>query len=192
MKYTVLFLSLFLSSCTVYTEKQSEALSRNAYATDDSLNLARVDLAYYYSQEMIRLVKPPKSRIEINPVYQSSADTQSGTNSKTRVAMIPEQYKNDKVVTVNTTEYQTLIQDKAIAAQLKKDNQNIAQAKIATEKELAKQAEMTSKMVNDLNILQKKVIQKDLRILQLSIVIVILLGIIGIGIYLKISKFLPF
>ena len=38
MKIKVLLLSLLLTSCTVYTEKQSEALSQNAYATDDSLN----------------------------------------------------------------------------------------------------------------------------------------------------------
>jgi hypothetical protein len=187
----ILFLSLFLASCTVYTEKQSEALSRNAYATDDSLNEARVDLAYYYSQETVRLIKPPKSRIDIKAVYQNNSSTVGGTNT-TRIAMIPEQYKSDKVVTVNTGEYQNLIQDKAIATQLKKDNQNITLAKAATEKELAKQAEMTNKMVNDLNTLQKKILEKNLRILQLSIVIAVLLGIIGGYIYLRISKLLPF
>jgi len=191
MKCMILFLSLFLASCTVYTEKQSEALSRNAYATDDSLNEARVDLAYYYSQETVRLIKPPKSRIDIKAVYQNNSSTVGGTNT-TRIAMIPEQYKSDKVVTVNTGEYQNLIQDKAIATQLKKDNQNITLAKAATEKELAKQAEMTNKMVNDLNTLQKKILEKNLRILQLSIVIAVLLGIIGGYIYLRISKLLPF
>lgn len=191
MKCMILFLSLFLASCTVYTEKQSEALSRNAYATDDSLNEARVDLAYYYSQETVRLIKPPKSRIDIKAVYQNNSLTAGSTNT-TRIAMIPEQYKSDKVVTVNTGEYQNLIQDKAIATQLKKDNQNITLAKAATEKELAKQAEMTNKMVNDLNTLQKKILEKNLRILQLSIVIAVLLGIIGGYIYLRISKLLPF
>lgn len=188
MKIMILLLSMLLTSCTVYTEKQSEALSRNAYATDDSLNAARVDLAYYYSQETIRLVKPPKKRIDIKAVYEKSGTQETST----RVAMIPEQYKQDRIVTVNSKEYQTLIQDKAIAAQLKKDNQNIALAKEATEKELAKQAEMTNKMINDLNTMQKKLVQKDLRILQLSIVIVVLLLAIGGYIYLRISKLLPF
>ena len=72
-KIILLALSLsFLSSCTVYTEKQSETLSQNAYATNDSLNKARVDLAYYYSDQTTRLVKIPKKRINIQPVYQSS------------------------------------------------------------------------------------------------------------------------
>lgn len=196
MKYVVLFLVLFLSSCTVYTEKQSEALSRNVYATSDSLNAARVDLAYYYSQETTKLVKPPKSKIDIQPIYQntpheSQTSVQAGTiASNTRVVMVPEEYRNDKVIVVNSTEYQELLKNKKIADQLKRDNQNVLAAKEATEKELAKQAEMSSKMVKDLNELQKKVLRKDLVILRLWIAIVVLLVVIGGYIYLRASKFL--
>ncbi|NDD52450.1 hypothetical protein EBZ39_00980 [bacterium] len=200
MKHTLLALFLLLTSCTVYTEKQSEALSSNVYATSDSLNAARVDLAYYYSQETIRLVKPPKNRIDIQPVYetqqaqksQSPVPASTITTTNTRVVMVPEQYKNDKVVVVNSTEYQELLKNKKIADQLKKDNQNVLEAKIATEKELEKQAEMTSKMVKDLNILQKKVVEKDLVILRLWVAIVGLLAAIGGYIYLRVSKLLPF
>ena len=40
---------LFLVSCTVYTEKQSEALSQSVYATKDSIDYARIDLDDSYS-----------------------------------------------------------------------------------------------------------------------------------------------
>lgn len=198
MKHKLLALTLLFTSCTVYTEKQSEALSRNVYATNDSLNTARVDLAYYYSQETIRLVKPPKRRIDIQPVYETQTQKSqtpvpaSTIATNTRVVMVPEQYKNDKVVVVNSVEYQELLKNKKIADQLKKDNQNVLEAKIATEKELEKQAEMTSKMIKDLNELQKKVIKKDLVILRLWVAIAILLAIIGGYIYLRVSKLLPF
>ena len=57
----VVFCFLF-SSCTIYTEKQSQALSRTIYATKDSLDEARIDLADKYSAEATRLVKPPKKK----------------------------------------------------------------------------------------------------------------------------------
>jgi hypothetical protein len=72
-KYLIYFLLfLFLPACTVYTEKQSQALSRTVYATKDSLDQARIDLADKYSTETIRLVKPPKKRVEIPPVYKKT------------------------------------------------------------------------------------------------------------------------
>jgi hypothetical protein len=185
-KITLLALSLcFLSSCTVYTEKQSEALSQNTYATNDSLNKARVDLAYYYSDQATRLVKIPKKRINIQPVYQSS--TVKGTTGS-RVVIVPDQYKGDKVVVVGSTEYQDLLKTKAIAEQLKKDNENIIKAKADTDKELAKQAEYTNKMVKDLNIMQKKLVEKDLAILWRNIIIVSLLVLIGGYIYIRMNS----
>jgi hypothetical protein len=185
-KITLLALSLcFLSSCTVYTEKQSEALSQNAYATNDSLNKARVDLAYYYSDQTTRLVKIPKKRINIQPVYQGS--TVKGVTGS-RVVIVPDQYKGDKVVVVGSTEYQDLLKTKAIADQLKKDNENIIKAKDNTDKELAKQAEYSSKMVKDLNIMQKKLVEKDLAILWRNIIIVSLLALIGGYIYIRMNS----
>ena len=175
----------FLSSCTVYTEKQSEALSQNTYATNDSLNKARVDLAYYYSDQTTRLVKIPKKRINIQPVYQGS--TVKGVTGP-RIVIVPDQYKGDKVVVVGSAEYQDLLKTKAIAEQLKKDNENIVKAKADTDKELAKQAEYSSKMVKDLNIMQKKLVEKDLAILWRNIIIVSLLGLIGGYIYIRMNS----
>jgi len=176
--------------CTYYTEKQSETLSRNVYATSDSLNTARVDLANYYSEQTTRLVKSPKKRISIHAVYE--AGKVAAENSKTRVIVVPEAYRNDKVVVVNSSEYQELLKDKAIAEQLKKDNENIIKSKIETDKELAKQAEYNNKMIIDLNNMQKKLVEKDLAILWRNIIIVGLLVSIGGYIYLRMNSFLVF
>jgi hypothetical protein len=177
---------LLLCSCTVYTEKQSEALSQNVYAANDSLNTARIDLAEYYSDQSIRLVKPPKKRIDIQPIYETSDIP--GVAGKSRVVIIPDQYKNDKVVIVNSTEYQDLQKNKDIAEQLKRDLANKILAQETTDQELIKQAENRDKMVNDLNVMQKKLIQKDLVILRLYIVIGVLAALIGVYAYLRINK----
>ena len=188
MKKILLLSVLLITGCTYYTEKQSEALSQNVYATNDSLNKARVDLAYYYSDQTTRLVKIPKKRIPIQSVYQAG-DVVKGakTGTSTRVVIVPDQYKGDKVVVVGSTEYQELLKTKAIAEQLKRDNENIVKAKAETDKELAKQAEYTNKMIKDLNHLQSEVYKKDLAILWRNIIIVTLLGSIGGYIYLKMN-----
>ena len=188
MKKILLLSVLLITGCTYYTEKQSEALSQNVYATNDSLNKARVDLAYYYSDQTTRLVKIPKKRIPIQSVYQAG-DVVKGakTGISTRVVIVPDQYKGDKVVVVGSTEYQELLKTKAIADQLKKDNENIIKAKAETDKELAKQAEYTNKMIKDLNHLQSEIYKKDLAILWRNIIIVTLLGGIGVYIYLKMN-----
>jgi len=193
MKKILLLTALFVTGCTYYTEKQSEALSQNVYATNDSLNKARVDLAYYYSDQTTRLVKPPKKKIDIQPIYQAGdvvKDAKAG--EKTRVVIVPSQYKGDKVVVVDSVEYQDLLKVKAIAEQLKKDNTNLANAKENTDKELAKQAEYTNKMIKDLNHLQSEVYKKDLAILWRNIIIVSLLVLIGGYIYLRMNRLFVF
>jgi hypothetical protein len=181
-KFVLVVLALIsLNSCTVYTEKQSEALSRNVYATKDSLDVARIDLADSYINEATKLVKPPKSRVEINGIYQTPVETEN----KSRIVIVPEKYKNDKVIVVGSADYDKLMQDKAIASQLKKDNETLTKVKQETDKELAKQLEYASKMVKDLNIMQKKLVEKDLAILWRNIIIVVLTGILGLLVYLR-------
>jgi hypothetical protein len=188
---------LFLNSCTVYTEKQSEALSRSVYATKDSLDNARLDLADNYVNESTRIVKPPKKRIEIQAVYKKNIET-IGSQSKVkptiinkqRVLIIPEKYKNDTVVVVSSEEYQKLLKDKETYAQIEKDNKNLLETKQAVDQELIRQMEYNDKMIKDLNIMQKKLVEKDLAILQRNVVIVLLLASIVGATYLRIKGIL--
>jgi hypothetical protein len=192
------FAILLLTSCTVYTEKQSEALSRSVYATKDSLDNARLDLADTYVNESVRIVKPPKKRIEIQPVYKKTTiDTISSQSkvkptiiNKQRVLIIPEKYKNDTVVVVSSEEYQQLLKDKETFAQIEKDNKNLIETKNLVDQELIRQMEYNEKMIKDLNMMQKKLVEKDLAILQRNVVIVILLALMGGATYLRIKGIL--
>jgi hypothetical protein len=191
-------ISFFLLSCTIYTEKQSQALSRAVYATKDSLENARLDLADVYSTETTRIVKPPKERIKIEGIYKKNIDIITIDNkpnsptpkNKQRVLIIPEKYKNDSVVVINSEEYQNLLKDKEIYQQLEQDYNLLTSFKKEVDDELIKQKEYTEKMIKDLNIMQKKLVEKDLAILKRNIAIVILVLMIGGGIYLRIKGIL--
>lgn len=217
MKRLILFLSLFfilLNGCVVYTEKQSEALSEAVYATRDSINAARIDLASQYITNVTALVVPPKKEIKINPIYEdetfktnalpelklhsskpkktSRIVCQSPPSSKRRVVILPESYKNDKVVSVNSSEYDELIKNKKIAEQLKTDNQNLANENKRIKDEVKSQKDMKNKMIDDLNYYQKEVYKLRLAVLWRNIVIVTIVLIIASIIYVKASKPIPF
>lgn len=199
-KYFFFLLFLLLPACTVYTEKQSEAISQTVYATKDSLDKARIDLADEFANQSTRLIKPPKKRIQIESVYKqvipvvaSQSKPEKGTKvpvNKQRVIIIPEKYKNDTVVVVSSEEYQQLLKDKQVFAQLEKDFKNLTDLRTIVDQELIKQKEYNDKMIKDLNIMQKKLVEKDLAILQRNIVIVVLLLTIGGATYLRIKGIL--
>lgn len=188
-----LFVVLFLygPSCTVYTEKQTEALSKVVYASKDSINAARIDLADQYITEATRIVKPPKQRIEIQSVYKkettNTKDKPTILVSEKRVVIIPEKYKQDLVIVVGSEEYQKLLADKETYEQIKKDNDELLEAKKTVDDELIRQSEFRDKMVKDLNVMQRKIAEKDLIILHRDIMIVCLLATFGAGIYFKLK-----
>ena len=193
-KLALLFAVLFLfSGCTVYTEKQSEAVSQNVYATNDAIAKARVDLAQFYSNETTRFIKPPKHPIKINSVYQAGDVAKNGKQAdRTRVVIVPDQYKNDKIVIVGSKEYDELLKDSAIKKQLEEDNKVKDQQLKNNNDELQKQKSMQDKMIRDLNYYQKEVYKLRLSGLWKDIIIVALLTIIGTFIYIRVSapKFL--
>lgn len=185
--------ALILCSCTVYTEKQSQSLSRAVYATKDSLEVARVDLASEYATEASRIVKPPKEKIEISPLYKTSTNEDvyyTKSDKQQRILVVPEKYKNDTVIVVNSEEYQQLLKDKKILEQIKKENKSLSQFKIEVDEELAKQEQYANKMVQDLNRMQKQLVEKDLAILKRNIVIVVMGVLMGGGIYLRMKGIL--
>lgn len=189
-----------LTSCTVYTEKQSEALSRVVYASKDSMDAARIDLADRYVTETTRIVRPPKNRIHIDSVYKKidhHINTVSSNSkhdpvpvSKQRTVIIPEKYRNDTVIVVNTEEYNQLLKDKETFIQIQKDTIDLLDAKKQVDAELIRQMDNRDKMINDLNTMQKKLVEKDLAILQRNIIILGLLAAIGGATYLRIKGIL--
>jgi len=185
--YILLFLVGFLaSSCTNYTEKQSEAVSQNVYATTDALAKERVDLAYFYSNEVTKFIKPPKHPVKISAVYEAGTVVQKSKNAeKTRVIIVPPQYRNDKVIVIGSTEYDELIKDRNEKAKFVQDNKRMADQLVIDNKELVHQKDMKDKMVIDLNHLQQQIYKKDLELMWRNIIIIGLLALIGVYFYAK-------
>jgi hypothetical protein len=189
MKKILFFALLCITGCTYYTEKQSEALSQNVYATNDSVNKGRVDLAYYYSAETTKLVKIPKHRIPIQPVVRAGKVIKGASpDDSTRIIIVPAQYKGESVIVVGSTDYQELLKTRSVAEQLKKDNVNLANDKKDTDREVVRQKDMNNKMVIDLNHLQQEVYKKDLAILWRNIIIIGLFALIAGYIYLRMNR----
>jgi hypothetical protein len=180
-----LLLVLIFNGCAVYTEKQSEAVSQSIYATKDSIELARIDLAESYVNEATKFINPPKKRIQINAIYQKPI---SVNDSKQRIVIVPEQYKNDKVVVINSTDYNDLLKDKEIAVRLKKDNEELTKAKEGFDKERQKQQEMTNKMIIKLSEQHKIILKQRLTILWEGIIIAVLVVLIAGYIYIRMNS----
>jgi len=94
------------------------------------------------------------------------------------------------VVVVSSAEYEELLKDKETFAQIKKDFENLTEVRDQVDQELIRQMEYNDKMIKDLNMMQKKLIEKDLAILQRNIIIVVLLLVIGAATYLRIKGIL--
>ena len=213
-KYLLILLSLvFLTSCAVYTEKRSQALSRAVAATADSISVARFDLASKYSKEAEKIAYPPKERIQVKPIITKDVVSVSIDNSKSKVEIngkkslinsnliknknkdgeensvlrlvIPEHLRHAKLLIENSEEWNDLLKTKNFADQLEKDNLNLKKLASEIEQELNKQLTMNNKMVQDLNKLQKEVLGQRLHIIKLYIIIVFLVGSIVGGIYLR-------
>lgn len=189
-----LYFLFILNGCTVYTEKQSEAASKNIYATRDSINAARIDLADFYINEATKFIKPPKNPIKINTIFDNSGttsnkptDKKSTNSSQNRVVIVPDKYKNSKVVIVGSSEYSQLLKDNENAKKIAEDNR-IKEIQISeNQKEIEKQKEMSNKMVVDLNLMQKKLVQKDLTILRLYVTLAISWAIFIVAAYLRLK-----
>ena len=165
------------------------------------MEAARIDLADKYVTETTRLVRPPKNRIKIESVYQKSIQQHietigSSSNrepipvNKQRMVIIPEKYRADTVVVVSTEEYQRLLKDKETFAQIQRDNEGLAEAKETVDNELIRQLENRDKMIDDLNLMQKKLVEKDLALLQRNVIIVLLIALMGGATYLRIKGIL--
>lgn len=179
---------LFVSqSCTVYTEKQTETVSQVVYATKDSIDKARFDLADGYITETTRLIRPPKTRLDIQslsePVHSSQKTSKSArpTTSKAPVVIVPERLRGLKIMVVNSEEYTTLVKDKETHEQLRADYSNLDAAKKLVDEEIITQSINRDKMVVELNLLKETISSKNVTILKLTLTCVSLgAGLVGI------------
>jgi hypothetical protein len=72
MNKIIILICILCSGCaqTKFVEKNSEELSKAIYAADNSMDLGRVDLADKYIDAAVKLVPPPKQKIQILPIYE--------------------------------------------------------------------------------------------------------------------------
>lgn len=188
MKKALLILCFSVIGCSSpkYIEKTSETLSRSVYASGDSLDLGRVELAKFYNNEAQKLIPPPKVRIAVSPVI---------SNSK-KVITLPESYEGATVVTINSDEYKGLLKDKKVAQQLSSENSQLSAHIQEVEAERGKQDEIHSQLLKDYMQAQIVIATKDKKLAQKSLIIVLLsiviLGFIlgtAASIYFKVISF---
>lgn len=193
VKYLLsIILIIFLTGCATkikYVEKQSEELSQAVYGTKDSIDVARIDLAEKYINQASRLVAPPKNRVKVEAIVKSKNKKETE-----RVLILPNSNKKDKVIFVDSPEYLELAKDSRIAQQLKLELQNWQLYTKEVDRKLTEQYEIQNEMIVRIQDLEKQVLEKDKKLLRKdiaiiwrNIVIVSLIGVIGVGVYLRIK-----
>jgi PBP1b-binding outer membrane lipoprotein LpoB len=188
-KLSVLFLSVFLlNGCSPkYIEKQSEPLKQAVYGINDSLSKGRIDLAWYFSNETTHLVTPPQNRVQVKSVFENLPVANSTNSSK--VVILPEELKNEKVIVTNSVEYKDLLKNKEIAKQL----QNELDEKNKFADTIIKQQKINEKnqsdLLNSYNDAKKEIAEKNSAIWFRNFVILGLFGLIVgyIGLRIAIS-----
>jgi hypothetical protein len=205
-KYTLALFAIFLMpSCVVYTEKQSEALSQAVYLADDSFEAGRFDVTDFAIDQAIRIVKIPKTRQTVNsvtvtqePSKQLEKAATNNENTKTahtsyedkKVLLVPERFKDQEVIVVNSHEYQKLLEDKKTFTQLQGDYKTLQTLKKNIDDELTKQTEYNNQLIIKINSLKEEVANKNTLILKLYITIGGLIFTMVAGIYLRIKGIL--
>ena len=185
-KWVLLASFLMLGACTStkYIEKQSEPLKQAVYGVNDSLKEARVDLAWFYSNETTKLVGPPEKRIPIKPLYETTTSTNS---VGARILVVPEELKRTKVVVIGSSEYQELLKNKEIASQIAEEL--LIQKKVVLDIDKQRQINEKNqlKLIDDYNKAQLTIQKKDAAIWYRNFVILALLSLIGGYICLRVA-----
>ena len=127
------------------------------------------------------------SKINISAIKASSVTEE---DEQVLRLVIPESLKHAKLLIENSDEWNELLKTKKFKEQLEVDNANLQQLMSDIDAELQKQLKYNNQMVIDLNNMQKKLIEKDLAILQRNVVIIGLLLAIGGATYLRIKGIL--
>jgi len=199
MKKLILSICLLVTSCTWHViEKQTEPVSQAVYATKDSIDAARIDLADTYINQATRLIAPPKNRITITSIYKEAPKSQTPvvannklTETKSRVVIVPEQYKNQHVVVVGTEEYDLLRKDAETAKQLQDDLRNAMENNESITQELQNQKRIHDELLARYTAIQVDYEKVKNTLLKRNVFIGILLLINGVYIFIRIRGLIP-
>jgi len=114
MRYLLLSLLLLVGCAGNLNQKRVERVSQAVYATHDSLEKSRIDLAKKYSDETIRLIEPPKKRLPISAITFTKIDPETKVEIKESVTILPES-STGKTIRLNSQEFFELLKQKEIA-----------------------------------------------------------------------------
>jgi hypothetical protein len=196
MKRVLCLVYLFtMISCSTPSvpQKFSEEVSRNIYATKDSIDLARFDLASEYADISTRLVTPPSERIKITSIHKPSAVLIDNKNKGAlptgeNYIVVPQKFKGLNVLVVGSEEYNQLLKIKEYAEQVKSELDTVTEQKNEADKQLIKLEETRQKLQESVTILNVKLQETKSALLKRNL----LLGglVIGFCVYiaLKIRK----
>lgn len=172
-KFGLIFSFFVLFGCTTnrYIEKQSEPLKQAVYGINDSLREARVDLAWFYSNETTKLVSPPLKRISIKPLYELDS-------SGKRILLVPEELKNTKSIIVGSEEHNELLKNKEVAKQLAEELAIQRKTANDIDKQRLINEQNQLKLIDDYNKAQLSISKKDAAIWRRNFIIFGLIALI--------------
>lgn len=191
MKRALFFLILMIITIGCKTNKPplySERVSQMVYATKDSIDASRIDLARGYSDQSTRLITPPKERITIPAIYKPSADGKS----KQRVIIVPQDLGNQEVIVVGSEQYENLKKFQDIAIKLEEDYEKLKKAKEGVDEDLRKERERVTSIEKELKKVQDLVKDQNGAIWKRNCIILGLVGLITAYFYLKLKGIVSF
>jgi len=137
--------SLLLTNCaTPVAQRERQAISKGVYATKDSIDVSRYDLAKSYINETTRLVPPPdpKDRIKIPPFKTG----QKG-EPEIQYVVLPPNEQQKHIIVLNSPEYNQILEaNKQLQASEKKAQDTLEQVKKANDKIIKDQAEELARL----------------------------------------------
>ena len=137
MKRVFLLWVFLLISCapTRYIPKDSEPLSQAVYATSESIEKGRIDLADQYAKSAKILVDPPKNPFTVKAIISKAKDKDTGKS----VVIVPSYLNGLDVIVVGSEQYKKLLEIKENAIQLQKEYENLQKERDEVYKTLSDQ-----------------------------------------------------
>jgi hypothetical protein len=189
MKRVFLLLTFLLISCapTRYIAKDSEPLSQAVYATSESIEKGRIDLADQYAKNAKMLVNPPKNPFTVKAIISKAKDKDVGKS----VVVVPSYLNGMDVIVVGSEQYKKLLEIKENAALLRVEYENLQKERDEVYRVLVEQREAKSQLLEDYDKLVLDLKDKQLALMNRNVIIGVLGLVIGLYVFLKSKGILP-
>lgn len=190
MKKVFLLLVFLLMSCapTRYIPKDSEPLSQAVYATSESIEKGRIDLADQYAKSAKLLVDPPKNPFTVKAIISKAKDKDVGK----AVVVVPSYLNGMDVIVVGSEQYKKLLEIKENAILLQLEYENLQKEKEEVYKSLVEQRDAKSQLLRDYDKVVLDLKDKQLALLKRNIIIAAMGIAIGLYVFLKVKRIIPF